>query len=372
MPIYKTNIKNKEGLYKYKVTFNYTDATGKHRQKMRVAYGAAQARLLEAQLQANAIEEPSQTLTVQQLYDIYMSAKENEVRESTLAKSKGILELHIMPFFSKTKLKKLSMSLLQEWKNDISKLDLKITTKKNMYKEFSAMLNFAVKMEFIPSNPLSKIGNFKDAYDFDKPQDKIQYYTIDEYKKFIAAAPKESERDYAFYTFFSIAFYMGMRKGEINALRWSDISGEILTVNRSVAQKIKGKENVFTPPKNPSSQRNLQIPKPLLAILKEQKLIQQKEYSKWNKNMLVCGGENPLRDTSISNKNIEISKAAGVPTLRIHDFRHTHATILINEGISAQEIARRLGHSSVTTTLKVYAHLYPREEQRAINILNKL
>lgn len=99
------------------------------------------------------------------------------------------------------------------------------------------MLNFAVRMEFIRSNPLSKIGNFKDIYDFNKPEERIQYYTAEEYKKFIGALQLNSLSDWAFYTFFSLAFYTGMRKGEINALRWCDINGQILSVNRSVAQK---------------------------------------------------------------------------------------------------------------------------------------
>lgn len=109
-----------------------------------------------------------------------------------------------------------------------------------------------------------------------------------------------------------------------------------------------------------------------MYILEQQKKMQQENYKNWNEQLLVCGGEKPLRDTSLANKNIELSKKAGIKTIRIHDFRHTHATLLINEGINVQEIARRLGHSDATVTLKVYAHLYPVEEERAIKILNAI
>ena len=163
-----------------------------------------------------------------------------------------------------------------------------------------------------------------------------------------------------------------MRKGEINALRWCDIDNNILSVTRSVTQKITGKNDIFTPPKNESSYRKLQIPIPLMNILEQQKEVQKKEIQNWNSQMLVCGGQIPLRDTSLSNKNKELSEKAGLRPIRIHDFRHTHATLLINEGINVQEIARRLGHSDATITLKVYAHLYPREEERAIKILNSI
>ena len=372
MPIYKTGKKNRDGLQQYRVVYNYTDSSGRYRQKSKLVYGMTEAKFAEAVFNTKPSPESLQGMTVSQLYDIFIETKKNEVRESTLAKTKGNIERYVLPFLAKTKLSKLTVSALQKWKNEISKMDLKITTKKNIYKEFSAMLNFAVKMEYISSNPLQKIGNFKDAYNFDKPEEKIQYYTAEEYKRFIGALELNTTRDWAYYTFFSIAFYTGMRKGEINALRWCDINDNILSVNRSVAQKIKGKEDIFTPPKNPSSQRKLQIPIPLAEILKKQKEVQKKELRNWNPQMLVCGAENPLRDTSISNKNIELAQKAGLRTIRIHDFRHTHATLLINEGINAQEIARRLGHADATITLKVYAHLYPREEERAIRILNEI
>lgn len=372
MPIYKTSKKNKDGLTQYRVTYNYTDEFGKYRQKAKLVYGLTEAKFIEAQLMAKTNLEPSQSLTVKKLYESYIAAKQNDVRETSLNKSKAILERYVIPYFEKTKLSKLTAPLIQEWKNETSKLDIKIITKKNIYKEFNTMLNYAIKMQYMDSNPLKIVGNFKDPYDFNKPEEKIQYYTVQEYKQFISALELNSTKDWAYYTFFSIAFYTGMRKGEINALRWCDIDGNILAINRSVAQKIKGKENVFTPPKNASSQRKLQIPRPLMDILQKQQKIQEKEYKNWSDNMLVCGGENPLRDTSISNKNIELSQKAGLRTIRIHDFRHTHATLLINEGINAQEIARRLGHSDATITLKVYAHLYPREEERAVKILDSI
>lgn len=372
MPINKTGKKNKAGIAQYRVRYNYIDNDGKYRQITKTVYGAAEAKLVEAQLQAKALSAPTKTYTVQNLFEAYMQAQKNEIRESSLDKTRRILTGHVLPFFHNTKLEKLTTSCLQEWKNNLAERPLKISTKQNIFRTFSALLNFAVKMEYIPSNPLQRIGNIKDAYYFGKSEEKLHYYTAEEYKQFIQTIPVDTYQGRNYFTFFSIAFYTGMRKGEINALRWQDISENIITVSRSVTQKIKGKENVFTPPKNASSYRKLQIPKPLLEILSLQKESQQKEFKNWNESFLVCGGDNPLRDTCISNWNIKAAEAAGLTPIRIHDFRHTHATLLINEGISAQEIARRLGHSDVTTTLKVYSHLYPREEERALQILNAI
>ena len=162
-----------------------------------------------------------------------------------------------------------------------------------------------------------------------------------------------------------------MRKGEINALKWSDIDGEILHVRRSVAQKIKGQSIIETPPKNKSSYRDLQIPKPLLKILSEHKKRQMRD-DHFSDNFRVCGGIKCLSDTAIENKNKSFAKASGLPHIRIHDFRHSHASLLANEGINIQEIARRLGHSDVKMTWNTYAHLYPREEERAVSVLDKI
>ena len=79
-----------------------------------------------------------------------------------------------------------------------------------------------------------------------------------------------------------------------------------------------------------------------------------------------------MRDSTLDNKNKMFAKAAGLKHIRIHDFRHSHASLLANEGINIQEIARRLGHSKIEMTWNTYAHLYPREEERAVKILNKI
>ena len=86
----------------------------------------------------------------------------------------------------------------------------------------------------------------------------------------------------------------------------------------------------------------------------------------------ICGADKPLRDSTIQKRNIKFAQLAGIKTIRIHDFRHSHASLLANEGINIQEISRRLGHSNVEITWNTYSHLYPREEERAVKILNKI
>ena len=377
MPIYKMP-GNKDGKQKYRVRINYTDRNGVPHQLDRVAYGSTEAKILESKLlqeYGKGAETSNARMTVQELYDAYMEAKNHEVRKTTYDKTRRNLERYVLPYLSDVRLDRLTAAKLQNWKQNIASSGLSASTQKNQYGELRTMLNFAVKMEYLPRNPLTAVGNFKEK-DFTPPKDKLHYYTPKQFIQFISAARAEAEQEntlsaWGYYVFFAIAYYTGMRKGEINALKWSDIDGNIINVRRSVSQKIKGEAIVETPPKNKTSYRSLQMPQPLIDILNEQKG-RYKAIGVYGENSRVCGGEKCLSDTGIELRNTCYSEAARLPHIRIHDFRHSHASLLANEGINIQEIARRLGHAKIEQTWNTYAHLYPREEERAIQILDRV
>ncbi len=372
MPIYKTG-KTKNGKAQYRVAVHYTDVSGKHRQISRCVYGSAEAKMEELRLKAeiDGSNRPS-SITVQMLYERYYAAKEGEVRRSSLDITDSVMRNHILPYLNNVRLDQLTPQRLQEWKNAIAEKDLKTLTKNNAYKELRAMLNFGERIGYLEKNPLDKITPFRDAY-FTHEQEALHYYTPDQFKKFIAIAEQYRERsinDSGYYVFFNIAFFTGMRKGEINALKWSDVEGSFIHVRRSITQKTKGGDHE-TPPKNKSSYRTLQMPKKLISIIEQHRVFQQ-QIKGFTDEFRVCGGIAPLRDTSIENRNSFFAKEAGLPHIRIHDFRHSHASLLANEGINIQEIARRLGHSNVQQTWNTYSHLYPREEERAISVLDAI
>lgn len=374
MPIYKTSDK-KDGKTKYRVVVSYTTPDGKYKKKERAVYGQAEAKTMEAQLLRELKEAPPATrMTVEQLFDEYIAAKRHEVRETTLDKSERILRAEVIASLGDKPLDKLNKKLLQSWKNALGERDLSLTTRKNIFSEFRAMLNWAVKMDLMPKNYLGDLGNFRDN-SLETHTEEIHYYTPEQFKLYIARAAESAQAtqsltDWGYYVFFAVAFYTGARKGEINALRWSDIDGDVIHIRRSIAQKLRGGDRE-TAPKNRSSIRDIKVPDPLADILAQHKARQAAD-PKFSESYRVCGGPVCLRDTSISNRNKVFAAAAGLPVIRVHDFRHSHATVLINEGINIQEIARRLGHSNVQITWGTYAHLYPREEDRAIAVLNRI
>jgi integrase len=370
MPIYKTG-KTKDGKVQYRVFISYTDATGKYRKKSKTVYGAAEAKLEEMRMNHEiGTNWPTAPLTIGELYNEYITVKKNEIRQSSLEKSISILKNNILPYLADVQLEDLSIKELQKWKNTIAEKDTMVRSKNNAFSELRALLNYAVKMEYIHSHQMARLGRFRDPY-FTHEQEALHYYTAEEFRKFIAVAEQYKDRsinDSGFYVFFNIAYLTGMRKGEINSLKWSDIEGNLIHVRRSISQKTKGGDQE-TPPKNKSSYRTLQMPQKLVLILEQHRLL-QKQIKGFSSDFRVCGGVSPLRDSSIERKNIQYAKEAELQHIRIHDFRHSHASLLANEGINIQEIARRLGHSNVQQTWQTYSHLYPREEERALAVLD--
>lgn len=313
--------------------------------------------------------------TVNDLYLEYMDEMKDEWRITSYEKVQRRLEDKVLPYIGEVQLDQLDAATLRRWKRSLSRQDLSIRTKRTIFSALRAMLNYGTDVEYFDQSPLAKIKNFKDK-DFTPSKDKLQYYTVEQFEQYIAVAHRDAvldgtTREWGYYVFFMIAYYTGMRKGEINALKWTDIDGDIINVRRSISQKVKGVPVTETLPKTKSSYRELQMPLPLIKILEEHKL-RYKEIGAFSTKLRICGGDRCLCDTTIENRNKHYCAVAGLQHIRIHDFRHSHASLLANEGINIQEIARRLGHSDIEETWKTYAHLYPREEERAVRILNKV
>lgn len=98
-----------------------------------------------------------------------------------------------------------------------------------------------------------------------------------------------------------------------------------ISITKSIAQKLKGGDRI-TPPKNKPSIRTIQIPEPLRAVLSEHYERCKKAVPKFSDDMYICGGERPIRDTSLEKTNKKFADLAGVKRIRIHDFRHSHAS----------------------------------------------
>lgn len=372
MPIYKADGK-KDGLQKYNVRVNYV-FNGTKKQLTKVAYGIDNAKDLEWKLnhEVRNKENIVVKMTVKQLFDKYIASKSLGIKKSSILKAINNFDYYIFPTFENIYIHKITTEMIENWKLEIDKRKRKlaINTKRSAFMDFKAIMNYAVNLKYIPQSPFNNIKNFKDN---ETIKQDMNYYTMEEYKLFIDSAKnfaKNKEKyqndlsEWNYYVFFALAFFTGARKGEIHALKWSDINDSCLSIKRSINQRL----NIETTPKTKKSIRNLQMPLPLIDILKKHKK-RQERLKIFNDDFRIC---NNIKDTTLQRKCELYSKSAGLKTIRIHDFRHSHVSALAHGKINIQEIARRLGHSKVEMTWNTYCHLYPYEEEKAITIFNSL
>ncbi len=356
--------KKKDGLTQYRVRVNIKQPDGSFKYVERTAYGRDEARKIESELRAGSVSAKTLSALVKE----YNLSRTGQVRQTTAEKTDSYLRLHVLPTLGSCNLDRLSLPILQGWKNELSAKPLSVISKNNIYTAFSAVLNYGVKMEYLKKNNLATLGGFRDP---NLSPERFRYYTAEQFKLFMDTLPQKNFVDRTVYVFFMVAFYTGARKGEINALRWTDIEGDVIHIRRSVAQKVKGSQYVETPPKNKSSYRDIRMPKVLRACLDEH-LAFCKTFPQFSKDWRVCGGPDIISDNILFFRNRKNAKAAGLPKITIHEFRHSHATLLINAGVNIKEISRRLGHATVDMTWNVYSHLYPDQEEKALAVLDSI
>lgn len=373
MPVTKID-KKRDGLQGYRVRVNFTDpATGEYRRVERIVYGKAEAAEMERRLTAEAKAAPSADarLTVSEFAQQYLKYKSTEVRATTLALMERHLRTHILPTLGPLRLAAVTPRIIADWLASLHDSGCARSSIQSYHVLAKAMFARAVELGLIPSNPFPR--RVPRAPLPDAPPQELHYYTPEQFAAFYRAVsgPAVTLRDWDYATYFAVAFYTGMRRGEIMALRWPDIDFEarLIRVRRSYAAAGSAATRVETPPKTRSSIRDLSIPAPLLSALLQQ-LARQQAVPGFSPGCLVCGGPEHLTASSIASVLRKAAAAAGLPRIRVHDFRHSHASLLVNNGINIQEVARRLGHSNVEVTWAIYSHLYPREEERATSVLD--
>ena len=183
--------------------------------------------------------------------------------------------------------------------------------------------------------------------------DRLDFWTLEEYQKFIDTIEPES----MYFVLFEVLFWTGARIGEILALTVEDID---VNTNQMHIDKTyyrtEGKD-VVTTPKTEQSVRTVELPEFLTAEIKN--------YIDRCYGMPVDARIFPVVGEAVQHKLKRHTEKAGVKKIRVHDFRHSHVAYLINQGVEPLIIKERLGHKDIRITLNTYGHLYP-SKQRAI------
>ena len=201
-------------------------------------------------------------------------------------------------------------------------------------------------------------------------EEDMEIYTFDEFQQFIS-----KEKDIKYICLFETLYYDGLRKGELRGLTWNDIDfkNKIVRINKNVVS-IGGegsKSYNLTTPKTKKSIRTLPIPDILINHLK-QLFEENTKYYGFNKKWFVFGTDQPITNFKIRDRKNKIAKEAGLHCIRVHDFRHSCASLLINNGANITVVAEYLGHSKIDETLNTYAHMYKSRLIDVVNSINKI
>ena len=193
-----------------------------------------------------------------------------------------------------------------------------------------------------------------------KNADSMKFWTVEEFNKFIAAVEDKPVSKVAF----ELLFWTGMRSAELLALTLNDFDFEALTVSINKNYARMGDQDLILEPKTPKSKRVVTIPF-FLGMLVQ----------KYASKLYDYKPDERLFQVTKYYLHHEIDrgcKKSKVKKIRIHDLRHSYASLLIELVFSPLLISERLGHENVETTLETYAHLYPNKQGEISGKLNTL
>lgn len=312
------------------------------------------------------LADKSRNMNFKELYTIFYKYKKDKVKDSTL-KTYRDREKYFKSL-DNVKLKDFNINHFEMWKKEINNLTLSTSYKNDIFKFLKAMLNYASKWyNFNFNETYNKLTNFTNPNELPK---EMLFFTYEEFKKFISV-----EDDILYRTMYETLYYCGLRRGELRGLTWNDIDfvNNVLIVNKNIVTLYNNESKKYriTTPKTKSSNRKIPMPKVLVNDLKELYEISKKHYSFSNK-WYVFGDTDPINNSKIRCHKNKNCKLAGVKQIRIHDFRHSCASLLINSNASITLVAKYLGHTKIDETLNTYSHLFKNKMQEIINIIDNL
>lgn len=334
------------------VSFYYTDWTGARKRKFKRGF----ARKKDAQeYERNFLQKEAKSSDINfgNLVENYLEDKNSRLRVTTMETKRNIISTKILPYFENLPINKIKSTHVRKWQNTMIDEGYAPTYLKTINNQLSAILNYAVRHYGLEKNPVHISGSMGK-----KNADKMLIWTLDEFNQFMEYEDKPAAK-----LAFEILFWTGIRSGELLALTPKDIlPDKKIDIIESYA-RIK-QEDIITEPKTPRSIRVIPIPDFLYDNI--QTYINSLYEIKSNERIFYF-------TKSFLRKEIKrCCKLSSIKEIRVHDLRHSHASLLIELGYDILLISERLGHENIETTLNTYGHLYPNKQEKLALHLNDL
>ena len=338
---------------KWLIQYRYTDWQGKRRKSTK--RGFATKREAEEWLRNFLITQKADfDMKFADFWKMYCADMETRLREHTMRTKKYIVELKILPYFGNKRVNDITAADIRQWQNELIKMGYSPTYLKTINNQLSAIFNYAFRYYDLKSNPCAKAGSMGKS-----KAEEMDFWTGEEFRRFIDSVMNKRLSYMAFMTL----YWTGMRLGELLTLNPKDVDLEKRTIAITKSYQRLGKKDVITPPKTSKSKRVITIPEFLAADIKD---YMDSLYDLQEDDRLF-----PITKYYLEHEMQRGIKESGVKRIRVHDLRHSHASMLIELGFSPLEIANRLGHEKVETTLNTYSHLYPNKQTKLAERLDR-
>lgn len=354
------------------------DNTGKYKQQWITIKGnkkEAEQKLSEIlhQIDNGTFLKPGKTTMVEYLNKWLLDYAKPNLSPRGYERYESIIRVHLIPSLGKIVLTQLRPDHLQSHYTAKLNSGLSALSVRYIHTVIHKALQTAVKRGLVTRN-------VADGVDVPRARrNDMQTWDEDEINRFLEAA-----QDSPYYELFYLALFTGMRRGELLALRWQDVDFiySQISVNRTLHRLQGGKYGdgsyIFTQPKSERSRRTIALSPSVILTLKDYKEKQAAIRAKLgrslkDKDLIFSDPEgNPLRPNTISRAWSLPAARAGIKAIRLHDARHTHASLLLKQGVHPKIVQERLGHASIQITLDTYSHVAPGLQEAAAVQFEKL
>ena len=376
MPVKKLQ----DGTWQVDVSDGLDPVTLKQRRIRRRGYRTKKEALESEQyIRTVVIKDTSfgQSITIDMLYDLLKEEDiANHRKQSYIQTQDNNYNKHIKNYFSKvTHIQKLKYEDIYNYRETLKEKKAKNSTKPlsaNTINKIMILLkkiiDVGVRNGYFNKNPVKQLKKLPIE------ESKLNFWTIQEFRLFLKLFEENEEN---LKLLFTVLFFTGMRLGECLALTWNDIDLSRNTIHITKTLYVNKGEVHRTSTKTKAGTRYVVINSKLVASLidwkeKQTKLLGQFTHDTdelqifQNSPILITKNAIEKQYKKIRNRNPDLKK------IRIHDFRHSHASLLINNGEDYHVVKERLGHASITTTIDTYSHLYPSKQEDLADKLDNL
>jgi integrase len=346
--------------------------TGKRRQTRISAPTKKEVESLMAQalvgLETGYAEADIQKLTVEQYLNDWLPIAAQTLRPASYGRYEEIVRLHIVPALGKALLAKLSPLQVTKFYGECLAGGKSKTTVNNIHNMLHKALDEAVRLGLL----LRNVTDLIDAPGRSRPE--YITWTGEQVRAFLEVSDVDD-----FGALWRLAIYTGMRRGEMLGLKWEDVDMEraVLSVRRTYSRGEHGRY-VLGAPKTASGRRQITLPSSVVTSLRQHRVRQVEQrlhigeaYKDQGFVFANISGE-PTHPNTLTLHFHKLIRLASLPRIRIHDLRHGHATLMMENGEHPKVVSERLGHANISITMDLYSHVTPTMQRQASDRFEKL